>query len=65
MARAKTAPQLVSGLQRLRESREHALRRLRIEHAPASHGPEVYEFLYPERARIEDVDAFIEDVLGA
>lgn len=27
--------------------------------------PEVYELLYPERARIEDVDAFIDDVLGA
>jgi hypothetical protein len=27
--------------------------------------PEVYEHLYPERARIEDVDAFIDDVLGA
>lgn len=27
--------------------------------------PEVCELLYPERARIEDVDAFIEDVLGA
>jgi hypothetical protein len=26
--------------------------------------PEVYELLYPERARIEDVDAFIDDVLG-
>jgi hypothetical protein len=27
--------------------------------------PEVYEFLYPEqRVRIEDVDAFIDDVLG-
>jgi hypothetical protein len=27
--------------------------------------PEVYELLYRERARIEDVDAFIDDVLGA
>jgi hypothetical protein len=27
--------------------------------------PEVYELLYLERARIEDVDAFIDDVLGA
>jgi hypothetical protein len=27
--------------------------------------PEVHELLYPERARIEDVDAFIADVLGA
>ena len=27
--------------------------------------PEVYELLYPERARIEGVDAFIDDVLGA
>jgi hypothetical protein len=27
--------------------------------------PEAYELLYPERARIEDVDAFIDDVLGA
>jgi hypothetical protein len=27
--------------------------------------PEVDELLDPERARIEDVDAFIDDVLGA
>jgi hypothetical protein len=27
--------------------------------------PEVYELLYPERARIGDVDAFIDDVFAA
>jgi hypothetical protein len=27
--------------------------------------PEVYELLYPECTRIEGVDAFIDDVLGA
>ena len=38
VASATPASQLLPRLQRLRESREHALRRLRIEHAPASHG---------------------------